>query len=341
VIGYEIRNWFGHSDNPSAVHIHTICAGMIGILIASMYFVAYCRSLSRKKAFTEWMASMEEQLELEQEQNRQTEEELMKATAIANDMATFAELASISKSEFLAKMSHEIRTPMNSILGFSDLLAGDDLTEEQRDYVRTISDNGKHLLELINDVLDLSKIEAGKCTIEVIECRLDEILRGTQSLAALKAEEKGIEFAIHKRNELPEQMYCDPTRLKQCLVNLTNNAIKFTEKGHVHINVSSLDKDGQPSVRFDVEDTGIGIPSNRQDAIFEPFVQAEDSTTRNYGGTGLGLTITKQLVELMGGTLTLTSTEGKGSVFSIILPEHAQSDFQEKLELQPVHVQII
>ena len=231
-----------------------------------------------------------------------------------------AEVANKIKSQFLANMSHEIRTPMNSILGFSDLLSDEDLSEEQHDYVNMIQNNGTYLLQLINDILDFSKIEAGKLDIEIVECSLETILSKVKSLAALKAEEKGVEFNIHVYKEMMTHIVTDPTRLTQCLVNLTSNAIKFTEKGHVYINVSSEDRDGKQYVRFDVEDTGIGIADDKQGNIFEAFRQADGSTTRKYGGTGLGLTITRKLVRLLGGEITVSSQVGQGSVFSVILP---------------------
>jgi PAS domain S-box-containing protein len=251
------------------------------------------------------------------ETNRYLEE----ATARANDMAARAEMADMAKSQFLANMSHEIRTPMNAIIGFSDLLAEEEnLTDEQKEDINIIKESGHHLLRLINDILDFSKIEAGKLNIEIIDSSLAELLDSVRSLMRPKAVEKGIEFEVVKSKDLPAQIHTDPTRLRQCLINLIGNAVKFTEKGYVHLNVSLEDRNNQPYVRFDIEDTGIGIPLDKQEKIFGAFEQADGSTTREYGGTGLGLTITKQLTELLGGQLTLTSREGKGSVFSLVIP---------------------
>jgi len=217
-------------------------------------------------------------------------------------------------------MSHEIRTPMNAIMGFSDLLADEELTGQQRDYVNTIRKSGQNLVALIDDILDLSKIEAGKLDVEILDCSLGKVLNSTESMMRPKAIEEGIDFEIVESKDLPAQIRTDPTRLLQCLINLVNNAVKFTEKGHVYLNVSLEDRDNQPYIRFDVEDTGIGIPPDKQKNIFESFVQADGSTSRKFSGAGLGLAITKQLSELLGGELTLTSEEGKGSVFSIVIP---------------------
>jgi PAS domain S-box-containing protein len=233
---------------------------------------------------------------------------------------TQAEASSTAKSHFLANMSHEIRTPMNAIMGYSDLLAEEGLTDEQADYVNIICNSGKHLLQVIDDILDFSKIEAGKLDIEKHDCSLKELLAVIESMIAPLTAEKNLEFEISKGSNLPANIQTDMARLQQCLINIANNAVKFTKEGHVHLNVSLEDKNDQSYIRFDIEDTGIGIPEERQHAIFDSFTQADGSTSRKYGGTGLGLTITRQLAELLGGELTLTSQEGEGSTFSIVIP---------------------
>lgn len=231
-----------------------------------------------------------------------------------------AESANVAKSQFLANMSHEIRTPMNGILGFSDLLSDEHLTETQKEYVEVICHSGQNLLALIDDILDFSKIEAGQLNTEKIECSLAGVLNSAGSLMRPRATEKGIEFEIIEGDSLPAKIHSDPTRLQQCLINLIGNAIKFTEEGHVHVNVSVEELDAQPYIRFDIEDTGIGIAKDKQAKIFESFTQADGDTTRKYGGTGLGLTITKQLTELMGGNLRLLSEEGIGTTFTLLIP---------------------
>ncbi|MBW8015546.1 MAG: response regulator [Planctomycetes bacterium] len=247
-----------------------------------------------------------------------------------------AETANLAKSQFLANMSHEIRTPMNAIIGFSDLLADEDLTDEQRESVNLIRQSSYNLLTLINDILDFSKIEAGQLNTEIIDCSLAKLLNSVASLMRPKAKEKGLEFEIVETNSLPAQIRSDPTRLHQCLINLIDNAVKFTEKGHVHLTVSLQESDGKPFIRFDVEDTGIGIAPDKQNLVFESFTQAEGHTSRKYGGTGLGLTITKQLAELLGGQFALTSEVGKGSVFSLVIPANVDVAKQPLLDIQNI-----
>jgi PAS domain S-box-containing protein len=232
-----------------------------------------------------------------------------------------AEEASRIKSQFLANMSHEIRTPMNSITGFSEMLAEDGLNDEQRQYVRLIRESGTNLLRIINDILDFSKIEADKLEADVIECALDQILADVDSMLRPQAERKKLKFEVSCSHRLPKRIRTDPTRLRQCLINLASNGIKFTDTGHVHIDCL-LERigDNVPAIRFDVEDTGIGIKPEDCERIFESFTQADGSTARKYGGTGLGLAITRQLARLLGGSLTVTSEEGKGSTFSLVIP---------------------
>ncbi|MBI9019375.1 MAG: response regulator [Phycisphaerae bacterium] len=244
----------------------------------------------------------------------------------ANIMAQQALQASQSKSSFLANISHEIRTPMNGIIGFSELLANDLDNEEHQNYAKTIYNCATNLLQLLNDLLDFSKIEAGRMDIEIIDQPLGELVQEVCNLMSAKANEKGIELKVNMLTPIPAIIRTDPTRLRQCLINLVGNAIKFTEEGHVHLNVSVQNNGNSCSLQLDITDTGIGISEDAQQNIFESFTQADASTTRKFGGTGLGLAITKQLMELLQGRIELKSTPGKGSTFSLMLPIEKQQE---------------
>jgi signal transduction histidine kinase/DNA-binding NarL/FixJ family response regulator len=243
-----------------------------------------------------------------------------------------AEAANLAKSEFLANMSHEIRTPMSAVMGFAELLQTTELNEEQAQYVSIIQRGSKNLLSLINDILDFSKIEAGKMLIEKTEFELVPVMGEIESLLYPLATQKNIEFKIMYGKILPLKISTDRNRLYQCLLNIINNAIKFTETGHVHLIVRAEKKTDGIWVSFEVRDTGIGIPKERLEAIFDAFSQAEKSTCRQFGGSGLGLTITRKLIEMMGGAIEVSSLPGEGSVFRIVLPAGVES-FGQKREI--------
>jgi two-component system sensor histidine kinase/response regulator len=231
-----------------------------------------------------------------------------------------AEAASYAKSAFLANMSHEIRTPLNAILGFTDVLKNQtQANAEQRDHLQTIHTSGRHLLTLINDVLDLSKIESGQMQIEVARCSPNEIIAATVSILRVPAQERGLTLEYHWKSQIPESIGTDPVRLRQILMNLIGNAVKFTEVGGIEV-VARVQTDATPTLTIDVIDTGVGIDPKAGEHIFDPFVQADSSITRRFGGTGLGLSISRRLARLLGGDLTVNSKLGQGSIFTLTIP---------------------
>jgi PAS domain S-box-containing protein len=246
-----------------------------------------------------------------------------------------AEEATHAKSEFLANMSHEIRTPMNAVIGFSELLKKTDMTAKQRDYINKIDASAKSLLGIINDILDFSKMEAGKLDLECVDFRLDEVINNVVSMNSNKASEKNIELINNIESDVPYCLVGDPLRVGQVLLNLVNNAVKFTNQGHVLIEVSLMDKSDQSCrIRFSVTDTGIGLTNEQKEKLFSAFSQADTSVTRRFGGTGLGLTISKRLVEMMNGTIFVESEFGIGSVFSFDIEFQLQSGEKEH---QPIY----
>jgi two-component system, sensor histidine kinase and response regulator len=273
-------------------------------------------------------------------ERRRTEEKLQVYAHELEAARRQAEEATKAKSDFLANMSHEIRTPMNAIIGMTELALLSKLPPSQHQRLQTVKQAADSLMDLLNDILDLSKIEARKLRLERVEFSIRDTLDDTLNLLALRAGEKGLELACRVGPNVPDRVIGDPTRLRQIIVNLTGNAIKFTDQGEVVVraDVEAI-RDGRASIRFEVSDTGIGIPQDKREMIFEAFSQADSSTTRRFGGTGLGLAISSELVKLMDGRMSVDSEAGKGSSFTFTVPFELESDAVPAIAAQRSHLE--
>ncbi|MEZ5594245.1 MAG: PAS domain S-box protein [Gammaproteobacteria bacterium] len=242
------------------------------------------------------------------------------------DAQQAADMANRSKSQFLANMSHEIRTPMTAILGYADVLAAHVDNPDNLECVETIKRNGRYLLDVVNDILDLSKIEAGKLDIQIQPCSPAELIADVRSLMEVRAQEKQLPLLVEYENPIPATISTDPVRLRQILINLLSNAIKFTDEGYVKLSIRYRSSGAEPVLRFAVIDTGIGITEEQQERLFQPFTQADSSHTRRYGGTGLGLAISQRLARMLGGEINLHSVPGHGSTVSVALATDTDND---------------
>ena len=312
----------------SAMQISAVIAGL-AMLVAALLSITWARPIRRLAVMANRVRQGDYNVRvpgirrdeigvLERAFNELASE--VEATVVLQQERRAAEAASIAKSAFLARMSHELRTPLTAIIGYGDLLhKALRHRPELCDDVRAIRTNSRHLLNLISDILDLSKIEAGKMEMEITECSPLKIVSETVAITQIVAKEKGLDVRVDFRSAIPEHIYTDPTRLRQVLVNLMGNAVKFTLKGSILIAVEQVARDDAQHLQFTIEDSGIGIPQDRLESVFEAFSQADSATTREYGGTGLGLSISKEIIAALGGTIQVSSQLGVGTKFEFTI----------------------